>query len=607
MEYWIFGANGYIGEYIYRKLVEEDRNAVACSRVENNYFKRWMHFDIFEDNDDLWKVASHSERKAAIVCVAESNIENCINAYEKAYDLNVTKTIELIDKLHEHGFYVLFLSSDNVFSGKGKNYLESDVTDPENNYGKMKVIVEKYIVEHVPSACIFRLSKVVSPFVHDCNIFTQWERQYNEGQIKCIKGNKLCFVYIQDIYNLMLIAIQKHMSGIYHVVGSELLEREDFVKLFFQEKGLLPNIVECNLEEFHFCDKHMLCLDLSNEKIVGELGYTFKTCKEMISNYLAASAKNRRYVGLYEYKMAQRLFLDNLDECFLFPKYLTIETCNNCNARCIMCPKGIFGTKQLELMEDALFDKIVEELQQYASWIEMVCLNSDGEPLIDKDICNKICKLKKIGIKHVNLSTNGKLLNAKKSEELIEAGIDDIRISIDAFSAETYEKIRRGLKYEEIMRNVLDLINIRDRKGTKTEIRIRMVEMPENESERSEFLSFWSKKLRADDKVQIMPAHTWSGVVAENATSIVEFYADKPCVSVFSTIAINYDGMVQLCDSDIEQKVILGNLNEKSIKEIWQSEKFEKIRHDHMTGNRNQILICQGCDHWSRDFLQIKK
>lgn len=92
------------------------------------------------------------------------------------------------------------------------------------------------------------------------------------------------------------------------------------------------------------------------------------------------------HTNSYCLELARKLHFKTLEECSHFPKYFTIETCNNCNARCIMCPKGQKGTKSLQLMEDSVFERIAEELQEYSSWVEMVCLNSDGEPLLDKKI-----------------------------------------------------------------------------------------------------------------------------------------------------------------------------------------------------------------------------
>ena len=87
------------------------------------------------------------------------------------------------------------------------------------------------------------------------------------------------------------------------------------------------------------------------------------------------------YDGKYCEELAKRICLEELGDCRYFPKYFTIETCNNCNANCVMCPKGQKGIKNIQVMQDILFDKIVDELSHYNNWIEMVCLNSDGEPL----------------------------------------------------------------------------------------------------------------------------------------------------------------------------------------------------------------------------------
>lgn len=310
------------------------------------------------------------------------------------------------------------------------------------------------------------------------------------------------------------------------------------------------------------------------------------------------------YRGIYCQEIAQQLFLKKIEDCQYFPKYLTIETCNNCNANCIMCPKGRQGIHELQIMDEGLYLKIVEELKSYSEWIEMVCLNSDGEPLIDKKIALRIKQLKEVGIKHVNISTNGALLSYQMINELIDAGLDDIRVSLDAYSPESYEKIRRGLKYETVMENVHKLIDIRNQRKSNMHIRIRMVELAENENERTEWLRYWRKQVNETDKVQIMPMHSWSGLMEEETKERIDFYSDKPCVSVFSSFTVNYDGTVQLCDSDVEQQVIMGNIRTESIKEIWQGGKFEEIRFCHANGMRNEIDICRGCDHWSRHFKE---
>ena len=78
----------------------------------------------------------------------------------------------------------------------------------------------------------------------------------------------------------------------------------------------------------------------------------------------------------------------------------------------------------------------------------------------------------------------------------------------------------------------------------------------------------------------------------------------KPCISPFSTLEILHDGTVPLCGCDYKPTVVLGNVNNNSLLEIWNSEKFEKIRNDHAKGNRNNISICAGCRIWDTDGIK---
>jgi radical SAM protein with 4Fe4S-binding SPASM domain len=77
-----------------------------------------------------------------------------------------------------------------------------------------------------------------------------------------------------------------------------------------------------------------------------------------------------------------------------------------------------------------------------------------------------------------------------------------------------------------------------------------------------------------------------------------EEYALSPCVSLFGTMIIHPDGKVPLCGIDYNTNIELGDMNKSSIKEIWNSEPYEKVRRLHSTGKRNDIDMCKGCNIW---------
>ena len=197
-------------------------------------------------------------------------------------------------------------------------------------------------------------------------------------------------------------------------------------------------------------------------------------------------------------------------------------------------------------------------------------------------------------IKYTTFSTNASLLIEKKSIKLIESGLDDIRFSIDGITKETFENIRKGLNYEQVMNNCLRFIKLRNERGIKPMIQVRMVLQKENESEEEEFKRFWLSKLSSQDIVSSKPMHNWGNQLEnyEKRADELNKYSSMPCISPWSTAVIHFDGKVPLCGCDYNNKIIMGDLNKQTIQEIWQSKKFEQIREKHASGERNEIYLC---------------
>ena len=300
--------------------------------------------------------------------------------------------------------------------------------------------------------------------------------------------------------------------------------------------------------------------------------------------------------------LAKRIFLGRLEECLYFPKYFEIETVNFCNARCIMCTIGAWQGRKKKVMSEDLFSKFAKEVSSYSDWIETVCLARDGEPTLDPQLVSRVRMLKQAGIKKVTFSTNGQLLAKRLSEELIRAGLDDIMVSLDGITKETFEKIRLRLNYETVLNNTLELIRLRNTINPQMSIRVRMIVINENRHEVDDWLDFWGKQVSRQDKVYAMPAHTWGSQLKEESACLVTLCADKPCVSLFSTITMHVDGKIGLCGVDYSPKNIMGDFSKQSLKNIWVGEAFNRARQLHTGGRRNEIALCRGCDLWEREY-----
>ena len=299
----------------------------------------------------------------------------------------------------------------------------------------------------------------------------------------------------------------------------------------------------------------------------------------------------------------RRLDIENIKDVEYFPRYLEIDVYDGCNFDCIMCPLGKSIYKGGGGISLELFDKIVSEISPYKDWIKLVCLSRNGEPLLNKNISTMVMKLKNAGIRRVNFSTNASALTKKKSTELLNSGLDEIRFSIDGYTKETFEKVRKGGNFERVISNCLNFISLRNKMNSKTQIQVRFVEQKANEHEISKWESFWLSKLRDTDLVASKKMHSW-GNKLDNFEDEINTTIKTPCIPPFSTLEILYDVTVPLCGCDYKPTVILGNVKKNTLNEIWNSEKFKNIRKKHEEGRRNDISICVGCKIWDENKIK---
>ena len=135
------------------------------------------------------------------------------------------------------------------------------------------------------------------------------------------------------------------------------------------------------------------------------------------------------------------------------PVCLYLEVTNRCNLLCETCPRTFETLEPPADMSWSLFTRIVD---QYPN-IARVVLHGVGEPMLVKDLPRMIRYLKDRGI-YVLFNTNGTLLQAKKFQGMIDCGLDELRVSLDAADRATYLKVRGKDFFHRIVRDVSEFI-----------------------------------------------------------------------------------------------------------------------------------------------------
>src|SRR5437763_9236561 len=131
------------------------------------------------------------------------------------------------------------------------------------------------------------------------------------------------------------------------------------------------------------------------------------------------------------------------------PRSIYIEPTSRCNELCQQCPRTLLSRED---DRDLSFDNFRFIVDQFPI-LERVVLHGLGEPLLNKELPRMIRYLKARGT-YVLFNSNGILLNAKRGQELVDAGLDEYRLSMDGATRETYAQVRGVDAFDKIWRNI---------------------------------------------------------------------------------------------------------------------------------------------------------
>lgn len=277
-----------------------------------------------------------------------------------------------------------------------------------------------------------------------------------------------------------------------------------------------------------------------------------------------------------------------------FPEQIHVEVTNKCNSLCVMCPHEK-QSRKLQVIDDALYKKIVDECAKEPLkifWAFML-----GEPLLDKNLADKIKYAKNNGIKEVAIFSNGSLMTKERGEELIKSGLDHVTFSLDCFREETYKKIRKGLNFSAVTENIKGFMKLREDTGLKKpSVAIEITEMDENKDEIDQFVDYWQKIV---DAVYISVHTNWTGAQQDRRKQqSFRYFTRRPCYRLWSDLIVHVDGKATFCCLDYDGQCYVGDVIKSSIKEIWNSKEMEEIRKTQIAGKYDELALCKNCDAW---------
>jgi len=286
-----------------------------------------------------------------------------------------------------------------------------------------------------------------------------------------------------------------------------------------------------------------------------------------------------------------------------YPIYVEIGLTNRCNHRCIFCALDYLEHGGFDIKKEIILNALKEMAE---GGVKSVMFAGEGEALLHKDVSEIVKKAKEYGL-DISITTNGVFMDKKKADEIFPL-LSWIRFSLDAATPETYSKLH-GTKpddFNKVIGNIKYLVSLKKSKNLNTTIGVQFLLLSENVNEVIEAAKI--VKEAGADNIQIKPySHHPS---SKNDFSVdylklewieeeLKKLEDKnfqvnfrkktmqrlqegatydECYGLPFFALIDARGNIIPCNIFYNQpEFTYGNLNEKSFKEIWQSENRKQI------------------------------
>ena len=280
-----------------------------------------------------------------------------------------------------------------------------------------------------------------------------------------------------------------------------------------------------------------------------------------------------------------------------------IELTNICNLKCTFCPPKLHPNKIMDL---ELFDRLNFELKEFTNELAYHIV---GDPLVLGNLNEYLNISKKHNLK-VNITTTANNISNRHYETLLNKTIKQINFSLNSYNANSHKK-----SFQDYLKPILNFVKYAQEQNHEYFINFRIWNFDEEKSAKEfnkkvfdSLNSFFDIDLNIDEIYENRPKNIR---VAKKIFINFDEYFVWPslkneivsksgfCHGLSSHFGILSNGAVVPCCLDLDASINLGNIENKSIKEILNSNRAK----DMINGFKKGILVeelCQKCEYRTR-------
>ena len=293
------------------------------------------------------------------------------------------------------------------------------------------------------------------------------------------------------------------------------------------------------------------------------------------------------------------------------PFAIGISVSDICNFRCIYCNRSTeAGIKDARIITWEDFIKIVNQIEELVNYGKAKGKNNElkiirfigvGEPLVNKMLPDMIKYLSERKLaKRIEVTTNGSLLTKEMADRLVDSGVTRLLISIQGVTAERYKEIcGYNLNMDDFINQIKYFYKI---SRGKCEMFIKTVSVAiKSKEEERKFYDIFEPICDSISIENVIESHAdvdFSNMIPKEHKNKTRFNTPMKkrlcCDTLFMYMNIHSNGMVDACGC-IYPPLFLGNINNMSLKEIWNGKRHKEIMVKHLSKRRCDIGICATC------------
>ena len=250
-------------------------------------------------------------------------------------------------------------------------------------------------------------------------------------------------------------------------------------------------------------------------------------------------------------------------------------------------------------MSDQIYQKVLKEAKEIG--VKQIGLSVYGEPLLDVKFLQRARLADKLGFQFYFFS-NASLLTESMSRELLQLpGFTSAYFSVNGFNRKTYEEIMVGLNRDKVFANILKFLELKRKFRRSVKVIIDCVIFEKNKHEVRDIQRFWQSQ-EGVDTVYFPVIRNRGGTkldieLQRNDISFSPLSKKgrqlHPCRYLWEGIFVYWNGDVGVCCEDnAARRIVIGNVKDRTLKEIWNGNEMNKLRHLHLEGKRHLHQVC---------------